>query len=549
MDRTTSQEGASKSLLDIISSSKDEKQPSKSLMAALGGQMMEKMTEKTDKQFTLPDLVAMKEGEEMPEEERELLKPLPKPLIKPRAYPRKGFNKEKIKLGTAMQREQQKQRAEELLQQEIDIEIMQEEIDEKAQREEAKQQQAQHYERRMKEKEEKEEEEADDEPEDQIVQTEEATPVGSSKTTDVKPKNPRGRKKIEQTVPEEFEEEDVEERVEETMRKRKAGGCINLQESAEFQRFVNEKMAELVEEMRNMKNLIQLVRQLIRSLKLQYDKIHLFESNGAANTEDIVNTIMDTKEVAWRKSLERKEILDAEEYNRIVELCMESRLFQEGNLHLKLNETVFGPETDETKEIVMQKCALLFENVEKAHHTNLEVAKDLKDLANLVKEPEVFTKIAQAATQSLVACYTPQIDTFIKQQQVTMDTKQDKLSERRSIEELMEISNLPQCKEAWWDRENKDKAPTRYMAGIIWYFMKCEMCGTAPNIGNIADAFKVSRSQLSRLITAKKFKSGPAGYISKRRRPAVEGETSGGAARKTEVQDQGEDELEGYLVH
>ena len=109
------------------------------------------------------------------------------------------------------------------------------------------------------------------------------------------------------------------------MRKRKAGGCINLQEVAEFQKFVNEKIAELVKEMWNTKNLVQPVRQLIRSLKLQYDKICLFENNGTANTEDIVNTIHDTKGIAWRKSLE--EILDAEEYNKIVELCIESRLF------------------------------------------------------------------------------------------------------------------------------------------------------------------------------------------------------------------------------
>ena len=77
-----------------------------------------------------------------------------------------------------MQREQQKQRAEELLQQDIDVELTQEEIDEKAQREEAKQQWPQCYERRTKEKEEKEEEEADDEPKDPIVQTEEVTQAG-----------------------------------------------------------------------------------------------------------------------------------------------------------------------------------------------------------------------------------------------------------------------------------------------------------------------------------------------------------------------------------
>ena len=49
------------------------------------------MAEKTDEQFKLPDLVseATKEGEEMLEEERELLKPLRKPSIKLRAYPHK----------------------------------------------------------------------------------------------------------------------------------------------------------------------------------------------------------------------------------------------------------------------------------------------------------------------------------------------------------------------------------------------------------------------------------------------------------------------------
>ena len=53
-----------------------------------------------------------------------------------------------------------------------------------------------------------------------------------------------------------------------------------------------------------------------------------------------------------------------------MELC----LFQEGTLHLKLDDTVFGQETDEVKQKIMQKCASLFGNIEKAHQVNLEVA-------------------------------------------------------------------------------------------------------------------------------------------------------------------------------
>ena len=60
--------------MDVIAAGGDEEQPNKSLMAMLVGQTIEKTVEKMDKQFTLPDLVAMKEGEEMPEEDWELFK-------------------------------------------------------------------------------------------------------------------------------------------------------------------------------------------------------------------------------------------------------------------------------------------------------------------------------------------------------------------------------------------------------------------------------------------------------------------------------------------
>ena len=123
-------------------------------------------------------------------------------------------------------------------------------------------------------------------------------------------------------------------------------------------------------------------------------------------------------------------------------------------MHLKLDDTVFGQETDEVKQRIMQKCASLFGNVEKAHQVNLEVARDLKDLANMIKEPKVFSRVTQAATQPLVACYMPRTDMFIKQRQVTIDAKQEKLSKCKSIDELMGMSNLPQYNISWGDKNN-----------------------------------------------------------------------------------------------
>ena len=128
------------------------------------------------------------------------------------------------------------------------------------------------------------------------------------------------------------------------------------------------------------------------------------------------------------------------------------------------------------------------------------------------------------------------------------NAKQEKLSKHKSIDELMEMSNLPQYNIAWGDRNNKEKSAMHNMAAIVWYFLKREMCGTSPNIGNVADYFKVSWSQLSCLLTAKKFKNGPGGYVPKKRRTVAEGEPSGATA-KTETQDQEAEDLENYLLN
>ena len=169
------------------------------------------------------------------------------------------------------------------------------------------------------------------------------------------------------------EEEEYEEKAEGSSRKRRIG-CINPREVEEFQGFIKTRMEDLVNEMKSNKDLINPVRKFIRALKVQYDVIRLFKNNGTANTEDIVSTIPDTKGIAWRKALDGKELVDADEYNKIIDCCMESQLFQEGSLHLKLDEMIFEQETDESKEHIMQKCASLFENVEKAYQANLSVA-------------------------------------------------------------------------------------------------------------------------------------------------------------------------------
>ena len=101
----------------MITALKEDEAASDLLIAALRGKSAVD-SRATDDQFKLPDLVSSEAKEETSsQQEQELLKPLPKPVSKPRKYFCTHFSKEQIKLGTALQREQQKKRAEDALQQ------------------------------------------------------------------------------------------------------------------------------------------------------------------------------------------------------------------------------------------------------------------------------------------------------------------------------------------------------------------------------------------------------------------------------------------------
>ena len=268
MCRTNPQEqgGTNRNLLDVLAAGKEEEAASDFLIVALGGKSMVSSTAAVD-QFKLPDLVPSEVNEQMSSwQEQELLKPLPRPISKPRKYFCTHFSKEQIKLGAALQREQQKKKVEEALQQGSEIEPMQEEIDKMMHKEQAKQERVQRYARRMKEKEEQQEDEAGDldeqwkegetEIEDVIMEQ-----TGSNKPSEPKPKNPCGGKKRTEVAQEQLEEEndEYEERMEESTRKRKVVGCINTQVAAEFQYFIKDKMEELVQDMKTGKDIINRV--------------------------------------------------------------------------------------------------------------------------------------------------------------------------------------------------------------------------------------------------------------------------------------------------
>ena len=100
----------------MLAAGKEDEVASDSLIAALGGKSTVDLSA-ADDQFKLLDLVLSEVKEQTSSrQEQELLKPLPRPISKPRKYFCTNFSKEQVKLGAALQREQQKKKVEEALQ-------------------------------------------------------------------------------------------------------------------------------------------------------------------------------------------------------------------------------------------------------------------------------------------------------------------------------------------------------------------------------------------------------------------------------------------------
>ena len=99
----------------MLAAGKEDEVASDSLIVALGGKSTTYSSAAED-QFKLPDFVSSKVTKQTWSwQEQELLKPVPRPVSKSRKYFHTLFSKEQIKLGAALQREQQKKKVEEAL--------------------------------------------------------------------------------------------------------------------------------------------------------------------------------------------------------------------------------------------------------------------------------------------------------------------------------------------------------------------------------------------------------------------------------------------------
>ena len=554
--------------------------PSASLVAALGGLKEEKLEppitrlqakaaqvkQTTKESMTLPDLFTAEEEQqraEQKEKERSLLHN-PKTDIPARQYSRMKFKKETLHRGAAfglLRQQELGQRKAEEANKPTRTEGEETETQRKMQ---------QNLERIARlERRQKQMEEQEDVLEDIVQNVEQGTTEKildrrktqtQVRTSDTKEKDvsKTTRKTLtgkvpvdketevaEVVEPEEEEEDDEPEPTTSTglINKKTRGGCINPEQSLEFQNYLKDLVEVFVAKMTNTGSMEEPLMEMLGKIQKAYVDIEVFDRSAMANVKDIVKSIPDVTGLAWRKHLQGIAVLSPEDYKDIVEAAFSAKLAQDGHIMSKLEKQTFLTNvlTPEENEQVMAKCQELFTNVEEAHKVNGKVATNLKELAYMIKDPAVFGKITGAAMLPLVALCMPRLDHFINLRQEAMAEKKEKLQQRKSVQVLMEETNLPTFFKEW--NENTEYG-TRHLAAILFFLLKRKMTGAPPVINVIADNFSCSRSQLTRLIHGKKFKSGPRGQTKRKTTVKEKGE-SGSKRMKKEMErrrEQQEDE-------
>ena len=151
----------SKGLLQALGGSKQGEKVSGLLSAAMGEPAKE-VSESVEEQFKLPDLVASEVQEDTSRKEKELFIKPKQPASKPKQYFRTHFDKQQIKQGAAIQREQQMKKAEEAMKSKDheEEEAVQEIDEEEMRKEQLMKERAERQARRAREREEEEQQTA-----------------------------------------------------------------------------------------------------------------------------------------------------------------------------------------------------------------------------------------------------------------------------------------------------------------------------------------------------------------------------------------------------
>ena len=253
-------------------------------------------------------------------------------------------------------------------------------------------------------------------------------------------------------------------------------------------------------------------KKLIKFVKLMIEKLGAYSPIEAADAEAVFETVVDPQCVAWRraqhgtKTGNSKEILRVEEKLWKVERSIEEREISPDEQVQTFADTMTVKSKTERAEVI-RMIKRYFGHVARAHEEMASAARIAQELVDEVDENS-WLQIVSNGTRPLVMLQVPEM----MQQVAMMKTDCEHCEKAKQlrglpIEDIIKEQNMPRPVERWV--ESKIMSPSAYLAAAVYYFLYSVVDQKKAVVNQaVADLFKVSKSNLHRITSGRKYAGG-----------------------------------------
>ena len=242
------------------------------------------------------------------------------------------------------------------------------------------------------------------------------------------------------------------------------------------------------------------------------EKLGAYSPIEATDTEAVFEMVVDPQCVAWwraqhgTKTGNNKDILRIKEKRWKVEKSIEEREISP-NEQVKMFTNTMTVKSKMDREEVIQMIKHYFRHVARADEEVASAARIAQELVDEVDENS-WLQIVSNGTRPLVMLQVPEM----MQQAAMMKSdreRREKAEQLRGlpIEDIIKEQNMPRPVECWI--ESKIMSPSAYLAAAVYYFLY-SVVDQKKAVANqaVADLFKVSKSNLHRITSGRKYTGG-----------------------------------------
>ena len=253
-------------------------------------------------------------------------------------------------------------------------------------------------------------------------------------------------------------------------------------------------------------------KKLIHFVKLMIDKLGAYSPIESGDVDVVYDTIVDLQCVAWWHALHGMKMGNSKEILRVEEKCwkVERSIEQQdlaGEEDIKMFADTMKVKSKTERADVVKMVKKYFGHVAKAHEEAAAAARMAQLLIDEVDENS-YMELLRNGTRPLIMLQVPEMLTQAAEMKSDRERQQRMENLKgQPIEEIIDKQNMLRPVLHW--AESKILSPSSYLAAAVYFFLynTVDQKKTVPNQA-VADLFGVSRSNLHRITSGRKYSGG-----------------------------------------